>query len=132
METLNNFYKIYQEDINHIRLENWQIAFETYIIALSVFAPHIAEELWQILGHDDSIQLSNWPTIDHKLLINKEITLIVQVNGKLRGTLVIKPDLDQIQVENLVKQEQRFKPYLDNQLIKKTIFVSNKLINFVI
>ena len=132
METLNNFYKIYQEDINHIRLENWQIAFETYIIALSVFAPHIAEELWQILGHDDSIQLSNWPTIDHKLLINKEITLIVQVNGKLRGTLVIKPDLDQTQVENLVKQEQRFKPYLDNQLIKKTIFVSNKLINFVI
>ncbi len=132
METLNSFYKIYKEDINHIRLENWQIAFETYIIALSVFAPHIAEELWQILGHDDSIQLSNWPTIDHKLLINKEITLIVQVNGKLRGTLVIKPDLDQIQVENLVKQEQRFKPYLDNQLIKKTIFVSNKLINFVI
>ncbi len=132
METLNSLYKINQEEINHIQLENWQIAFETYLIVLSVFAPHIAEELWQILGHDSSIQLSNWPTIDRKLLIDKEVTLIVQVNGKLRGTLVIKPDLDQAQVENLVKQEQHFKPYLENQLIKKTVFVVNKLINFVV
>ncbi len=132
MEALNGLYKIYQKSINQIKLEVWQNAFETYLIVLSVFTPHIAEELWQIMGRDQSIQLSTWPIVDQNLLINKTITLIVQVNGKLRGTLNIKADLHQSEVESLIKQNQHFQAYLKHQSIKKVIFISNKLINFVI
>jgi len=131
METFNHLNKLYQKDFLSIALETWQKAFQDYLIVLSVFAPHIAEELWQILGHGTSISLAQWPSYDPKLLIRETFKLIVQINGKFRLTLDIDKDQSQEEVEALLNKQDRFQQLMGKTQIKKVIFIKNKLINFV-
>ena len=105
---------------------------EKFLLILAPFAPHLAEELWQGLGHSESIFLEKWPKYDINLINDEKINLIIQINGKARGGLEVVRDMAEQEAVGLVKKDQKISKWLANKEIKKTIFVKNKLINFVI
>ncbi len=103
---------------------------ETLLILLAPVTPHISEELWKILGHKDSIFNAKWPEYDEAKLIDDEITIIVQFNGKLRGNVVVPKDITKDDVLALVKKE--FADKLEGIEIVKEIYVPGKIVNLVI
>ena len=104
---------------------------ETFLLMLAPLAPFIAEELWEKLGNEYSIHKTSWPQYNADHLVTGEVSLIIQVNGRLRGSLNIKKDLKQENVEKLGLGMERVKNVLGNKKVKKIIFIPNKLINFV-
>jgi leucyl-tRNA synthetase len=107
---------------------------ENFVLLLSPFAPHIAEELWQILGHAKSITSAEWPIFDPVLAQIDVVTIAVQVNGKLRATLELSASEanDKSIVLAKAKSENKVLAYLDGKEIKKEIVAPGKLVNFVI
>jgi leucyl-tRNA synthetase len=100
---------------------------------LAPFAPHMAEEVWrEVFGYKESIHLSKWPEFDPKYLIEDEVIIAIQINGKLRSTITIASDTDKESIISLAKSDEKMKPWLDGKEIKKEIFVPGKLVNFVI
>ena len=100
--------------------------------ALSPFAPHIAEEIWQILGFQEPLTYLPFPQANPKYLEDTMITYVVQVNGKLRGRFELPKDLDQEAITERAKQHSGIMKLLDGAELIKVIFVPNKLLNFVI
>jgi leucyl-tRNA synthetase len=108
---------------------------KTLALLLAPFAPHMMEELWvEHLGMPFSIHLAPWPSYEAKYMTEKEATVIIQVSGKVRGTLSVKSqesDTEQ-EVVKLAKADTNIAKWLEGQTVKKVIFVPGKLINFVI
>lgn len=106
----------------------------TFLQILAPFAPYITEELWEKLGNKFSIHQSAWPKYDPSLIAEETVTIAIQVNGKLRGTINVQFSManDQLKVEKLARKSGRIKKYLEGNKIKKIIFVPGKLINFVV
>jgi leucyl-tRNA synthetase len=130
MECVNELYKIKAED-NFGSVE-WQWSIESLLQILAVFAPHIAEELWQQIGQEGSIHLSSWPKYDEKYLQSDQMTIVIQINGKLRAEMVVdKTELEEAVVEK-AKKNPRVETYLKDKNLKRTIYVAGKLINFVV
>ena len=102
------------------------------LILLAPFAPHITEELWHQLGHEDSIHRQPWPQVDEQALVVAEIPLVVQIMGKTRGTISVPSQADQATLEHLVKTSEVGQRYLQGKTIKKVIYVPGKLLNFVL
>lgn len=130
MECVNELYRVKAED-SYASTE-WQWALESLVQLLAPFAPHISEELWQQLGHDESVHLSQWPAYDEKYLIQDTITVVIQVNGKLRGEIQIAKNADERAIVASAKSHEKVVNYLTDQKIRKTIYVPGKLVNFVI
>jgi leucyl-tRNA synthetase len=100
---------------------------------LSPFAPHIAEEIWFDLGHKTSVFLEKWPKFNPKLVREDEITIIVQVNGKVRGELKVPVGIGEREAKNAALELEKIQKYIPNMgSIRKIIFVPNRLINFVV
>jgi leucyl-tRNA synthetase len=131
METLNNLYLL-KEKIAFGKSDSWQTALESLIMCIAPFAPHISEQLWQDLGHSDSIHKDHWPEIDDKYLVSDKMTIVVQINGKLRASLEVDSDANKEQILELAKQHDNVKSHLEGASIKKDIYVPNKLVNFVV
>ncbi len=109
--------------------------FEVFLKLIAPFAPHFAEELYHsVVKSDNSVHLQEWPSYQSKYLTQEAVQVVVQVNGKLRDTvLVYSPKLkEQKLVEDLVKQSENVSKYLSGQKIRKVIYIEGKLINFVI
>lgn len=106
-------------------------AMEKFVLCLSPFAPHIAEELWRILGHEDSIALQEFPDYDESKTQKLQIEFVVQVTSKIRAKIQVAPDLSQEELEELAKQDAKVQKHLEGKTIRKVIFVPNKLINFI-
>lgn len=106
--------------------------FSTIIQVLNPFIPHVTEYLWSVLGNKDSIHVSAWPKANKKLLIEDEITLGVQINGKLRGTIIVSNNADENTVKNLALKEDNVVKYLDGKEIVKLIYVPNRIVNIVV
>lgn len=98
---------------------------------LAPFAPHLAEELWHELGNKKSIFQESWPSYDAKIITEEKVTLVIQINGKLRDRLEIERGLPQKEAEELALSQTRIKSFLAGREIKKIIFVQDKLINIV-
>lgn len=109
-----------------------QDVFEKFLIILSPFAPHLAEEIWHKLNHKKSIFLEKWPKPEEEFLTEEEYELIIQINGKLRDKIKIKSDLSEEEIKNFAQKQEKIKKYLSGKEIKKVIFIPKKLINFVI
>ena len=106
--------------------------FEALIIMLSPFAPHLAEEFREKLGNEFSLFTKwSWPKFDEKKLVSSIITLPIQINGKMRGTLQVSPSLSQDEILNLIKQDEKLANYLTGE-IKKCILVPGKIINIIL
>lgn len=103
------------------------------LIMLSPLSPFITEELWEVIGEKFSIHNAVWPKVDEKYLEDKKITVVIQVDGKLRGNLTIESDIvnNKIDIENLAQNSPRVKEYLSVKKIVKIIHVPGKIINFV-
>ncbi|MDD3487250.1 MAG: class I tRNA ligase family protein [Candidatus Moranbacteria bacterium] len=109
------------------------IHYTLYIILLSPFAPHVAEEIWSELGHGKSIFLEKWPKYDPKLVQETEATLIIQVNGKVRDEMKIAIEAGEREAKGLALQSEKIQKYIpDEAEIRKIIFVPGRLINFVL
>ncbi len=103
---------------------------EGFVQMFSCFAPHLGEELWEFLGHQESITFEAWPQVDKSKLILDEIEIIVQVNGKLRGKFNANKDISKQEME--VKAKEQVPTYLEGKEIRKVIVVPGKLVNIVI
>jgi leucyl-tRNA synthetase len=106
--------------------------FENFLKLLAPFAPHICEEIWQFLGHKKSIFLVPWPKWDEKLAKEEMITLIIQVNGKVRDKVEVEVDISEERAKELAISRERVKKWIKEKEIKKIIFVPGKLINLVV
>jgi leucyl-tRNA synthetase len=107
-------------------------AMETFTLLLSPMAPHIAEELWQALGHSESLAYAPWPTFDPALLKDDEIEVPVQINGKLRGRITVPAEADRSALEAAARKDEKIAPLLAGRTVKKVIVVPGKLVNFVV
>jgi len=105
---------------------------ETLMLLLAPFSPHIAEELWQLTGNSGSVHTQTWPQVDTSALVADEITLVIQVMGKKRGTLVVPAQSDRAALEKFARESEVAQQYLEGKEIKKVIVVPGKLVNFVV
>jgi leucyl-tRNA synthetase len=106
--------------------------YETFLQLLAPFAPHITEELWSELGHKKSIHLEAWPKFDLKKLADEEVTIVVQVNGKVRGEFTGSPSISEQEVKTKAQGLTEVKKWTDGKEVIRVIFVPGKLVNFVI
>ncbi|MGA1473962.1 MAG: leucine--tRNA ligase, partial [Prochlorothrix sp.] len=105
----------------------------TLVKLLAPFAPHIAEELWQgTLKQSGSVHQQPWPVADPEALVVDEITLVIQVMGKKRGTIQVPASADKAMLEQLAKESEVAQTYVGDKTIRKTIVVPGKLVNFVV
>jgi len=106
-----------------------------FVKILAPFAPHFTEELWcEVLGNKFSVHQQPWPQYDAKLVKEEMITIIIQVNGKMRGEIKVKPQVSNLksEIEKAAKKEANVAKYLEGKQIKKVIFVPSRIINFVL
>lgn len=105
---------------------------ENLVKMLSCIAPHICEEMWTLLGHDDTIAYESWPTYDEKMLEQATVEMAVQVNGKLRAKIIVAKDEDDEVVKTEALSQDNVKTHTDGKNIVKVIVVKNKIVNVVI
>ncbi|MGL5939427.1 MAG: leucine--tRNA ligase [Waterburya sp.] len=105
---------------------------ETLVLLLAPFAPHIAEELWSHLGNTESVHQQQWREVDPSALVVDEITLVVQIMGKTRGTIQVPASSDKAALEKYALESEIAQRHLEGKEIKKVIVVPNKLVNFVV
>jgi leucyl-tRNA synthetase len=103
---------------------------EPFVLILSPFAPHLAEELWEVLGHQPSVSQQPWPIFDPRLTVSDRMTIPIQVNGKLRAKLDVGADATPEQIKELARAQVA--EWLQGKEITKLIYVGKKLINFVV
>ncbi|MGE5298080.1 MAG: leucine--tRNA ligase [Acidobacteriaceae bacterium] len=103
-----------------------------FLILLSPFAPHITEELWHMLGRTDSIHKQSWPSFDANLIKQTEISVVVQVMGKTRGTVTVVPGTNKDELKKMILLDPGLNKHLAGREIIKEIFIPDKLINFVL
>lgn len=132
METVNELYKLKIKVKFEQAPEEWEQTLAILLQLLSPFAPHLAEELWQQLGREGSVHQSSWPTYDEQYLIRDTMTIVVQVNGKLRAQMELPAGTDKEAVLEAVRQDEKAAAYLQGKELQKSIYVPGKLINFVV
>ena len=131
MEMVNGLYKI-KESQEIDMSDEWRFALESLIQILAPFAPHITEELWHEMGHDDTVHVGRWPKWDEKYLKSSVMTIIVQVNGKLRAKLELPSDMDKQGVEAAALADENVQKFTNNKPPKKMVYVPGKLVNIVV
>ena len=105
---------------------------EKFVLCLAPFAPHLGEELWQFLGHDDTLAYEPWPAFDPKALVEDEIEIPVQVLGKLRGRIMVPVAATPAEMEALAKANVDVAKFLEGKTIVKVIAVPKRMVNFVV
>ncbi|MEE6712108.1 leucine--tRNA ligase [Pediococcus acidilactici] len=104
---------------------------EGLVKLLSPIVPHVAEEIWQIMGHDETITYEAWPTYDESKLVQDTVQVILQVNGKVRSKVEVEKDLDQAELEKIALADERIQQWTAEKDIKKVIVIPNKIVNIV-
>ena len=106
--------------------------FEIFLMLLSPFAPHMSEEIWEILGHKESIMKNSWPKHDEKYFLSDEFEIVIQVNGKVRAKMKIPNNLSENEVLKRALDLEKIAKYAPKEKILKTVYIKNKLLNIVI
>ena len=105
---------------------------ETFTLLLAPMAPHIAEELWQVLGHTESLAYAPWPKFEPALLLDDEIEIPIQINGKLKGRVTVPAGADRAALDAAARSDEKIAAILEGKTIKKVVVVPGKLVNFVL
>ena len=131
MEAVNNYYRL-KDKYGIGKSESWTFAIESLLQILAPFAPHITEELWQQLGHEDTIHIDHWPQWDNKYLQTDMMTIIVQVNGKLRAKLDLSIDTNEAEIKQRALDNDNVKLFIGDKKPTKVIYVLDRLVSVVI
>jgi leucyl-tRNA synthetase len=132
MELVNGLNHAREQSPDVIATDAFAAAVETLTVLLAPLAPHISEELWHNLGHAASVHLEPWPTYDEALTRDELVTVVVQVNGKVRDRLEVPPDTPEEAARQLALASARVQALLGGQTIKKVVYVPGKLVNLVV
>jgi leucyl-tRNA synthetase len=132
---LNTVVSAFMEFVNEVSSldeEPDKETVEVFLITLAPFAPHFSEELWERTGHLPSIFDQRWPSWDESLTTSDTATISVQVNGRLRGTIVAPTDAPETNIVNLAIRNPRIARYLSGKRIERKVYVKNRLLNLVV
>ena len=137
MELLNDMTTYKQEviDKNDVSTESkkiWKEVLDKVILLIAPFAPHIADELWEIIGNKTFTFEEEWPTFEEELTKEHKMNLVVQINGKIRETIPAKIGLPKEEYEKLAFDSEKIKKAIEGKEIVKVIVVPNKLVNIVV
>ena len=132
MELVNEAYDYLSKTEQKWQEKVLSEAVETIIILLSPFVPHIAEELWQMIGKENSIFKTKWPAHDKSAIVEEVVTMVVQVNGKLRSKVEVPFDIKEEELKTKVLSDPKIKELSANKTIKNFIVVPKKLVNIVL
>ena len=105
---------------------------ETVILLLAPIVPHITEELWEMLGHKGSLADVPWPSFDPAVTSEEEITIVIQVNGKVRSRIVVSADESEDKIKELALADEKTQKFLEGVKVVKVITVPKKLVNIVV
>jgi len=130
MELLNSITKFKAETDVSKALR--QESLESIVLMLSPIIPHVCDEMWQALGHQEELVQAAWPEFDATALVLDEIQMVVQVNGKLRAKLTVAADASKESIEKLALSEDNVSKFIDGKPVRKVIIVPKKLVNIVI
>ncbi len=103
-----------------------------FVLLLAPYAPHIAEELWKILGQGESLALERWPEFEVAMLVDATVEIPVQINGKVRSRIVVPSDSSEADLVAAARQNARINDMIQGKQIVKTIAISNRLVSFVV
>jgi leucyl-tRNA synthetase len=106
-------------------------AMRTFLVLLNPFAPHISSELWQLLKSPGDVTQQSWPKYDESLLVEDEVEIVLQVNGKVRDRITVTLDATSEQLEALARANEKVRNAVGDQTIRKVVVVPNKLVNIV-
>ncbi|NLX90961.1 MAG: leucine--tRNA ligase [Firmicutes bacterium] len=135
MELVNAFYAYFNEVAKKDAIGAAPFladALEKLLVILAPFAPHITEELWHLCGHSESIHMQPWPTYNPDVLQAEEVEVVFQVNGKVRGRLMVPVTSNEEELLEIAKGHEKVRVYLEGKTIVKTITVPGKLVNIVV
>lgn len=133
--SLMEFFNMLSSSIDLIKNDNpamIRFIMEVFLKLLSPFAPHFANELWSRLGNDLILENEAWPVWDEDFITEESINLMIQINGKIRGKLVVPLDEDEENVKEMALNSEKVKHHLEGKNIIKTIFIKNKMLSFVV
>lgn len=102
-----------------------------FVTMMAPITPHIAEELWQLLGHEETLTYASWPTYEERYLVQDEVEIVVQINGKIRAKKQVSAGLGKDELQELVMQDEDVQQHLEGKTIRKVIAVPDKLVNIV-
>lgn len=128
MELVNKLYS-YPDNANKGLLKE---AIETVVLLLAPMVPHVTEELWQTMGHENSVHQMQWPTFKEEYLVLDEVEIAIQVNGKVRGRIVVSTQATKEQIEEAVLNNERLNDWTQDKQVKKVIVIPGKLVNIVV
>jgi leucyl-tRNA synthetase len=131
MKACNDLFILKAEDA-YKGSTDWRTTLESLVMLIGPFAPHTAEELWHDLGHSDSVHTDHWPLWDKTYIVSDTMSIAVQINGKLRGEVVVASDAEQETITAAAKQVEKVQPFIVGQTIVKEIYVQGRLVNFVV
>jgi leucyl-tRNA synthetase len=109
----------------------WREASERLTLLVAPSAPHFAEELWHRLGHDDSVHTQSWPGFDEALTVDRQVTLVIQVNGKVRDRIDVPADISEEEARCLAEESPKVQQHLDGSAVRQVIYVPGRLVNIV-
>jgi leucyl-tRNA synthetase len=109
-----------------------QSVLETFVLLLAPFAPHLAEELWSTLGHQNTLAYESWPKYDPALTKADQVEVPVQVNGKLRSKIIVPAGIDSEQLKTMAMADERIRSLIAGKAVRKVIVVPGKLVNIVV
>ncbi|MCF7958173.1 MAG: leucine--tRNA ligase [Phycisphaerae bacterium] len=121
---------IFTNELSKLKNRNKK-AMEAFVLILAPFAPHLCEELWQKLGHQDTLAYEPWPAYDESLTEDTKIELIVQVNGKVRDKITMPADSDEGTIKQAAQESVKVQQHTDGKTIRKVIVIKNRLVNIV-
>ena len=105
---------------------------EGFVKMISCITPHLGEELWSLLGHNDTIAYEPWPTYDEAKCVENVVTIVIQVNGKIRDKVEVPADIAKEELEKIALSTDKIKELLNGQSPKKVIVVPKKLVSIVL
>ncbi len=130
MELVNDLYHYKENEKQNLSVV--KEALEALVLVLAPFAPHIAEELWRAIGHQDSVHLQPWPEYDEDALIRDEIEIVVQVNGKVRERVMVPSSAGPEEMKSAAMSLDRIQEMIAGKAVRKVIAVPGKLVNIVV
>jgi len=109
----------------------WRDVSERLTLLIAPSAPHLAEELWHRLGHDESVHLQAWPDYNEELTVDRQITLVIQVNGKVRDRIDVPADISEEEARRLASESPKVQQHLDGGTVRQVVYVPGRLVNIV-